>query len=127
MKYPRTWTSRPRSTAVISMPETRRTPCRAAATAASARPAVVSWSVTLMIVRPRPAARATSASGDRRPSDAVVWRCRSITASGRGVKARLGLLLRAALTLTLDQGAVLADQQVEMLPFLIGELEEDFL
>src|SRR4051812_43714424 len=109
------------------MPGTRRTPCRAAAAVASARPAVVSWSVTLMIVSPRPAARATSASGARRPSDAVVWRCRSITGSGRGVNARLGFFLRQALALALDQQPVLANQQVEMLPFLVRELEEDLL
>src|SRR6478752_9126219 len=79
-----------------------------------------------MMVRPRPAARATSASGDRRPSEAVVWRWRSITGSGRGVHARPGvLLLRAALALPLDQRSVLADQEIEVLPLLVRELEED--
>src|SRR4029079_13341142 len=35
-------------------------------------PASVSWSVTLMVSRPRAAARSTSAEGASRPSEAVV-------------------------------------------------------
>ena len=44
-----------------------------AAARAVARPAVVSWSVTLSTVMPAARARATSASGESIPSDAVVW------------------------------------------------------
>ena len=45
------------------------------------QPATVSWSVTLSTVTPAAAARATSSAGVHRPSDAVVWVCRSINAA----------------------------------------------
>src|SRR6476661_6620922 len=59
------------------MPVMISTPRSAAAARASARPSVVSWSVTARVVTPTWRARSTSAAGARRPSDAVVWVCKS--------------------------------------------------
>ena len=52
---------------------------------------VVSWSVAAMIVSPAATARSTSSRGEQRPSDAVVWRWRSIT-----VRRRAGQVTRGA-------------------------------
>ena len=69
---------------------------------------------------PAAAASRTSASGVDRPSDAVVWRCRSITPIGGGGR-------RGAPALARDQAPVLANQQLEVVALLVGELEEDAL
>ena len=50
------------------------------APAASAQPAVVSWSVSASTVTPAPAAVATSSVGVSVPSETVEWVWRSITA-----------------------------------------------
>ena len=77
-KYPSRCTSLPRQTDVISIPGTTSIPNDAACTVASATAAIVSWSVTLIVRIPAPCARSTSSRGEQCPSDAVVWRWRSI-------------------------------------------------
>ena len=69
---PRTWQE-------ISAPGTRVTPRRRAASAASAQPAVVSWSVSASTSRPASAAAATTAAGASVPSEAVECVCRSMS------------------------------------------------
>ena len=89
----------------------------------------MSWSVTLIVRSPQSAARATSADGDSRPSDAVVCRWRSIKraqpAAAAAAASRRGV--RAPPPLPLDERAVFADQQLQMCALLVGELEEDLL
>src|SRR5690606_10312169 len=80
MPSPTTWISWPRQPAVISTPAIS---CRrpAAASRASARPAVVSWSVSASTETPRTSARSTSSAGGNVPSEQWLWVCRSMRAS----------------------------------------------
>ena len=88
-----------------------------------------------MVVRPAAAARATSSAGVSRPSDAVVWRWRSITERrARAWRDDAAACvpgsrrwLRLALALAPRQRAVLANQHLEMVALFLGELEEDLL
>src|SRR5215204_2763499 len=116
------------------MPVTTSMPSRRAAVRASEIPAIVSWSVTAIVFRPASAARATSAAGPSSPSEAVVCRCRSITRSKGecGVSSRRLLaprlaLRRRRLALALEQGTIFANQELQVLALLRGELEEDLL
>jgi hypothetical protein len=59
---------------VISIPGTNAMPADVAALSASVSAAIVSWSVTLIVLMPARHARSTSVAGSQRPSDAVVWR-----------------------------------------------------
>src|SRR2546423_848956 len=144
-------TSRPFSTAVISMPATTSMPRARPAAETSSTAAVVSWSVTAMTVKPALAARSTSSAGVQRPSDAIVCRWRSImprgldpsdpgspipdpsldpAASPRGCAMRRGRLPGdrfAAASLPLHERAILSHEQVEVDALLVGELEEDLL
>ena len=61
-----------------SIPGTKVIPWERAAEAASARPAVASWSVRASTVIPRSFALSTRLVGERFPSDAVEWLCKSI-------------------------------------------------
>src|SRR5262245_5474350 len=79
-----------------------------------------------MMRRPVRAARSTSDAGASVPSEAVVWRWRSITASGARAVPGLASRLPAA-ALAFDEQTVLADEQIEMRPLLVGELEEKAL
>ena len=86
---------------------------------------------------PAAAARATSSAGASAPSEAVVWRWRSITA----VRARAGSPIRRSradgassvagrscrCAAALDEQTVLADQQLEMGALFVGEFEKDLL
>src|SRR5690349_18873342 len=88
-----------------------------------------------MVVRPAAAARATSAAGSSRPSEAVVCRCRSITRAIGRLERSSGACLGTArfalggggLALPFEEGAIFANQQLEMLALLGGELQEDLL
>src|SRR5260221_12073721 len=61
----------------ISTPGTSVTPERLAAAAASARPSVVSWSVSAIASTPVRAASSISCVGDSRPSEKIEWLCKS--------------------------------------------------
>src|SRR3954471_24338118 len=74
------WTSRPSATALTSIPGVRSMPAGRAASSAASQPAVVPWSVMLMVKRPALRAFSTSSGGDSAPSEAVVCKWRSITA-----------------------------------------------
>src|SRR5262245_31950685 len=92
-----------------------------------------------MTVRPTRAASSTSSDGLERPSEAVVWRCRSVRAVASGlsptsacVGARCGRCRRHArsptrTTLALDERLVFANQQIEVIALFVGELEENLL
>src|SRR5687767_14376982 len=98
-----------------------------------------------MTVIPAAAACSTSSSGLHRPSDAVVCRWRSVRLTPRrslgGSPSRVegsprahacgggrrGSSAAAGAALTLDERAVLANQQIEVIALLVGELEEDLL
>src|SRR5262245_10405145 len=94
-----------------------------------------------MTVMAAAATRATSSGGVQRPSEAVVCMWRSVirrrvceTATGaRSPGARAGGRRRGGpgpatgAPLALHQRAVLADQQIEVVPFFVGKLEEDLL
>src|SRR5687767_13031218 len=98
----------------------------------------------LMVVRPAAEARATSCGGESRPSDAVVCRCKSINrwmslprrsgaprrrAPSGGVTAslNLGARLMALPAMALDERAILANQQLEVLALFLGEFQKHLL
>ena len=84
--------------------------------------------MTLSTVTPAAAARATSSAGVQRPSDAVVWVWRSINGATRSrldVAACPSARRPGPGAQPFAQGAVLADQQLEVRALLVGELEED--
>src|SRR6188768_2099233 len=112
-------TSRPSCTAVISMPGTKLIPQSRVSAAISATAATVSWSVTLIVVMPARHAMSTSSEGVQTPSDAVVWRWRSMTPDTSG-------LPRGA-ALPRDQALVFANEQIEVGALLFGKLHEDLL
>ena len=68
-------------------------------------------------------------AGVQRPSDAVVWVWRSITRAAEPARGRLRrrAARRGRAPGARASGAVLADQQIEVLALLVGELEEDLL
>src|SRR4051794_29265726 len=68
----------PRAWVEISVPGTRVTPVAGTAAAASAQPAVVSWSVRATTSSPAEAASSSTAAGGEVPSEAVEWTWRSI-------------------------------------------------
>src|SRR5947209_19446094 len=68
----------PRACVEISVPGTRVTPVAGTAAAASAQPAVVSWSVRATTSSPAEAASSSTAAGGEVPSEAVEWTWRSI-------------------------------------------------
>src|SRR5438105_508991 len=103
--------------AVISMPGTKAMPKSRVSAAISATAATVSWSVTLMVVMPARHAMSTSSDGLHTPSDAVVWRWRSMTPGTRGL-SRLAVF-------PLDQILVFADQQVQVRALFFRKLHED--
>src|SRR5947207_10845047 len=99
------------------MPGTKRIPMSRVSAAISATAAVVSWSVTLIVVMPARHAMSTSSAGEQTPSEAVVCRCRSMTPGTRGLPRMIAL--------PLDQAFVFADEEIEMLALLLGELHEN--
>src|SRR5690606_35336063 len=69
----------PRERSVLSStPGMSSTPKAAAAAMASATPSVVSWSVRARAVTPAAWAARTTAAGDKVPSEALEWTCRSM-------------------------------------------------
>src|SRR5512138_439493 len=76
------WISAPSTSQLISMPGTMVSGGYSrAASIASARPSVESWSVTASTRTPRRTASATSSRGRRVPSELVVWVWRSTPAA----------------------------------------------
>ena len=65
----------------ISVPGTTFTPRRSPAATASPTPEIVSWSVIAIVRTPSSAARSTTWVGDSPPSEAVVWRWMSRSAT----------------------------------------------
>src|SRR5262245_16452811 len=103
--------------------------------------AMVSWSVTAITVTPPRSARSTSSYGVQYPSDAVVWRWRSIIVPSRrrdvtSLNSPRRRAMRGRRTtgrcfpgsaLPLHERAVLSHQQVEMVALLVREFEKDLL
>src|SRR5688572_27636347 len=93
-----------------------------------------------MTVMPAPTTRSTSSRGVQRPSEAVVcmWRsvirrnaCGRAALTARSPRAgadggrRRGSCPAALATLSLHERAILANEEIEMVAFFVGELEED--
>src|SRR5262249_11338956 len=125
-------------TAVISMPGRNSMPASRHAAAAAVQPATLSWSVTLSTVTPAAAARASGSGPACRAQRTLSCVCGGRSGARRRPPPGLGApgarragARGASATppprfppLPLDERAIFADEQIEVGPLFVGELEE---